>query len=277
VLLNGQQSEKFRREGKAWIKIAEADLKTTKAKQEAVKAYQEARRCFQRAGDRENECRVVFRQAELYREMQLFEKASTLYQEGVHIADDITDDTKHSEGLRMLGEIAELEGDYRQAMSSYVSAHAIALRSKDPAQIHASLHHAGSLVLKHNKLMESVTRLECEKLEKEWIENLRKTPGMSPNQLLLGRSGIRPEIFLEIFLVVAAVLTFVGSCGSTLVLFYLQGFHAWGFALDSKLMYWIGGATIGSLASITMIVYKAVLRVRQPGASLNTSEHKVRK
>jgi len=36
-----------------------------------------------------------------------------------------------------------------------------------------------------------------------------------------------------------------------------EGFHAWGFNLDTSLMHWIGAATIGMVGTLTMLVYKA--------------------
>jgi hypothetical protein len=42
-----------------------------------------------------------------------------------------------------------------------------------------------------------------------------------------------------------------------LFIFCLQGFHAWGFRLESTLMHWLGIATIGAVASLASIVYKA--------------------
>jgi hypothetical protein len=43
-------------------------------------------------------------------------------------------------------------------------------------------------------------------------------------------------------------------------MFVLQGFHAAGFDLDKSLMHWMGGATIGSIGGLAMIVYKRLIR-----------------
>jgi hypothetical protein len=47
---------------------------------------------------------------------------------------------------------------------------------------------------------------------------------------------------------------------ATVVLFYLQGFHAFGFQLDNGTMHWLGVATIGEIASLAGIVYGAFFR-----------------
>lgn len=55
--------------------------------------------------------------------------------------------------------------------------------------------------------------------------------------------------------------SFQGICCLTaLALFCFQGFHTYGFQLDTSLMHWIGAITIGNIASLTVIVYKAKFR-----------------
>jgi hypothetical protein len=45
---------------------------------------------------------------------------------------------------------------------------------------------------------------------------------------------------------------------ATMSIFFLQGFHAWGFVLDASLLKWLGGATIGEIAGLLAIAFKAV-------------------
>ena len=67
------------------------------------------------------------------------------------------------------------------------------------------------------------------------------------------------DLALKRFVVSFACATF-GTCVLVaLCLFCFQGFHTAGFHLEPSLMHWIGGATIGSLASIITLVYKRLL------------------
>jgi hypothetical protein len=52
--------------------------------------------------------------------------------------------------------------------------------------------------------------------------------------------------------------TFLGlSCLTALALFCFQEFHAWGFRLDVSLMHWIGGVTVGVVATLASTVFKS--------------------
>ena len=42
----------------------------------------------------------------------------------------------------------------------------------------------------------------------------------------------------------------------TFTIFFLQGFNAWGFHLPENLLHWLGAATVGEVATITVIVYR---------------------
>jgi len=64
--------------------------------------------------------------------------------------------------------------------------------------------------------------------------------------------------FLAYFL--CAVLGFTNV--ATIALFFLQGFHLWGFQLDNSLMHWIGGATIGTIGAQAATVYGAFFKKR---------------
>jgi hypothetical protein len=45
---------------------------------------------------------------------------------------------------------------------------------------------------------------------------------------------------------------------ATMAIFFLQGFHAGGFSLDTSLLKWLGGATIGEIAGLLTITFNAV-------------------
>lgn len=57
------------------------------------------------------------------------------------------------------------------------------------------------------------------------------------------------------------------SVVTALALFCLEGFHAWGFNLDVSLMHWIGGATIGMVGTLAMLVYRAFFAGRARGSN----------
>jgi len=59
------------------------------------------------------------------------------------------------------------------------------------------------------------------------------------------------------------IITFLlWAYGSLLVaamtIFFLQGFHAWGFTLDLKILGWLGGATIGEIGGLLLLTFRVV-------------------
>lgn len=52
---------------------------------------------------------------------------------------------------------------------------------------------------------------------------------------------------------------------ATMVIFFLQGFHGWGFSLDTALLKWLGGATVGEIAGLLTITLHAVFGTRDGG------------
>ena len=44
----------------------------------------------------------------------------------------------------------------------------------------------------------------------------------------------------------------------TMGIFLLQGFHAWGFALESKLLAWLGASTVGEIGGLLMLSFRVV-------------------
>ena len=61
------------------------------------------------------------------------------------------------------------------------------------------------------------------------------------------------------------IVTFLlGAYGFLLVatvgIILLQGFHAWGFALDASFLRWLGMATIGEIGGLLLLTFRAVFR-----------------
>jgi hypothetical protein len=46
----------------------------------------------------------------------------------------------------------------------------------------------------------------------------------------------------------------------TMGIFVLQGFKLWGFQLDSGLMKWLGGATVGEISGLLTLTFGAVFK-----------------
>jgi hypothetical protein len=47
---------------------------------------------------------------------------------------------------------------------------------------------------------------------------------------------------------------------ATMVIFFLQGFKAFGFNLEGALLKWLGGATIGEIAGLLTLTFGAVFK-----------------
>jgi hypothetical protein len=45
---------------------------------------------------------------------------------------------------------------------------------------------------------------------------------------------------------------------SSTVIIFFQGFHAWGFSLDSHLLNWLGGVTIGEIGGLLLLTFRAI-------------------
>jgi hypothetical protein len=54
------------------------------------------------------------------------------------------------------------------------------------------------------------------------------------------------------------LVAYGGLLLATMAIFFFQGFKAWGFNLDSSLLKWLGGATIGEVAGLLTITLNAV-------------------
>ena len=44
------------------------------------------------------------------------------------------------------------------------------------------------------------------------------------------------------------------------IFFFFQGFHAWGFQLDLKVLLWLGGATVGEIGGLLLLTVRVVFR-----------------
>lgn len=86
---------------------------------------------------------------------------------------------------------------------------------------------------------------------------------LSPRQFI-DRERAKHEMVLQRFLARFACYSLAGTCGSALIMFFLQGFRLWGFSLETSLMHWIGGATVGCIGGLTLTVYKSLFPHRQP-------------
>jgi hypothetical protein len=80
----------------------------------------------------------------------------------------------------------------------------------------------------------------------------------------MGRKRIEHEIAMQRRLVTVVCRLFGVSCVEALTIFYLQGFHVFGFNLPESLMHWIGAVTIGSLGTLATIVFRAFFSSRAP-------------
>ena len=51
-----------------------------------------------------------------------------------------------------------------------------------------------------------------------------------------------------------------GLLTATMLIFFLQGFRLWGFSLDVALLRWLGGATVGEIAGLLALTFRAIFR-----------------
>jgi len=47
---------------------------------------------------------------------------------------------------------------------------------------------------------------------------------------------------------------------ATFAIFFLQGFHTWGFQLDIKVLLCLSGATIGEIGGLLLLTFRVVFR-----------------
>jgi hypothetical protein len=75
-------------------------------------------------------------------------------------------------------------------------------------------------------------------------------------ELTLQRRMARHNWALQTYLARFTCACLGVCCLTSLALFCLQGFHAWGFGLETGLMHWLGGATIGAIGAVASMVYR---------------------
>ncbi len=49
---------------------------------------------------------------------------------------------------------------------------------------------------------------------------------------------------------------------ATFLVIFLQGFKVWGFQLDPSFLQWLGAATVGEVASLAILIYKALFGIK---------------
>jgi hypothetical protein len=84
--------------------------------------------------------------------------------------------------------------------------------------------------------------------------------GIGRKNLSTGAARAHHNMEMQRFLARVGCLLLGLACVITLALFCFQGFHLAGFHLETSLMNWIGAATIGTVAGLLGIVYRAVFR-----------------
>lgn len=48
----------------------------------------------------------------------------------------------------------------------------------------------------------------------------------------------------------------------TMIIIIFQGFKLWGFSLESSFLHWLGASTVGEVASLAILVYKALFGMK---------------
>lgn len=84
--------------------------------------------------------------------------------------------------------------------------------------------------------------------------------GIVSRPALVVRTFHRTALDIRGFLVLFACSILALACVSAIVLLYLEGFHAWGFSLDIGLLRWFGGITIGTVAALTLTIFRAIFK-----------------
>ncbi len=68
---------------------------------------------------------------------------------------------------------------------------------------------------------------------------------------------------LQVSLLNTLVWVFLGAFGFTLLVLVLQGFHLWGFDLDTSIVQMLGVATIGEIGGLIGALISAVVGIRK--------------
>ena len=68
------------------------------------------------------------------------------------------------------------------------------------------------------------------------------------------------DIYLRESVVAFIIFSYSGLLFATLAVILFQGFHLWGFNLPEKFLMWLGGATIGEVGGLALIVHKSLFK-----------------
>jgi hypothetical protein len=94
-----------------------------------------------------------------------------------------------------------------------------------------------------------------------------------PNEIkFVGTNELTPKQFLERAttlrtlrmrekLLTCLLYLYVFLIITTITIFFLQGFHVCGFDLESSLLMWLGGATVGEVAGLITLTVTNYLKV----------------
>src|SRR5580704_14178128 len=85
---------------------------------------------------------------------------------------------------------------------------------------------------------------------KNWVERITTANRISLQQKIIN------------FLLKA----YAGLLTATMLIFFLQGFRLWGFNLESSLLKWLGGATIGQIVGLLTLTFGAIFRGNKKGS-----------
>lgn len=93
------------------------------------------------------------------------------------------------------------------------------------------------------------------------INELQKvaTESLTPKEFI-EREQALSNITLRQMVVQFLNRAYGGLLISTVTLIFLQGFHLWGFELDSGFLNWLGAATVGEIVGLCVLVYGALFR-----------------
>ena len=97
-------------------------------------------------------------------------------------------------------------------------------------------------------------------MKKKHREELLKVKQELPPEDYIKRAITLSKISLQEEVVKFLNRAYGGLLIATMGIFFLQGFHLWGFDLPTELLKWLGGATIGEIVGLAALVYGQLFR-----------------
>jgi len=90
--------------------------------------------------------------------------------------------------------------------------------------------------------------------EKQWISSVEEWQlvALTQSELASHASNVVSRRTMISFLLWA----YGGLLACSMVIFFLQGFHLWGFALEISTLNWLGAATVGEIAGLLTIAMR---------------------